>query len=343
MLPAFKKERYILSSSPHAHARGTVSGIMLDVIVALLPALCCAVYFFGWKALLLTATCVVSCLVSEACCRLAMKRENTLGDLSAVLTGLLLALNLPPDLPLWMAVVGSVFAIGVAKQVFGGLGYNPFNPALAARAFMLVSFSEAMTAWSSNGLWKAAAGYAAGDAVTTATPLQYLKGFGTEAWSRLPAADQVLDFGNASFLKAAFFGNVNGCLGEVCALALLLGAAYLLVRRVITWHIPAAFIGTVAAFAFFRYGMDVNALKIAEAHVLSGGVVLGACFMATDYVTSPITARGKLVFGFGCGLITMLIRTQGAFPEGVSFAILVMNAFTPLIARWTQPRVFGAK
>ena len=343
MLPKQTRTRYILSSSPHAHAPGSVSGIMLDVIVALLPALCCAVHFFGWRALLLTGTCIASCLVTEACCRLAMKRENTVGDLSAVLTGLLLAFNLPPDLPLWMAVVGGVFAIGVAKQVFGGLGYNPFNPALAARAFMLVSFSEAMTAWSSNGLWKAAAGYAAGDAVTTATPLQYLKSVGTAAWAKLPAVDQALDFGSVSFLKAAFFGNVNGCLGEVCALALLLGAAYLLVRRVITWHIPVAFIGTVAAFAFFRYGMDLSALKLAEAHVLSGGVVLGACFMATDYVTSPATAKGKLVFGCGCGLVTMLIRTQGAFPEGVSFAILVMNAFTPLISRWTQPKPFGAK
>ena len=343
MLPKQTSARYVLSSSPHDHAPGSVSGIMLDVILALLPALGCAVYFFGWKVLLLTGACIASCLVTEAACRLAMGRENTVGDLSAVLTGLLLALNLPPDLPVWMAVVGGVFAIGVAKQVFGGLGYNPFNPALAARAFMLVSFSEAMTAWSSNGLWKAAAGYVSGDAVTTATPLQYLKAFGTEAWSRLPAADRALDFGHASFLKTAFLGNVNGSLGEVCALALLLGAAYLLVRRVITWHIPVAFIGTVAAFAFFRYGMDLTALKLAEAHVLSGGVVLGACFMATDYVTSPITARGKLVFGFGCGLVTMLIRTQGSFPEGVSFAILVMNAFTPLISRWTQSRPFGAK
>ena len=341
MLPKQTNERYILSSSPHAHARSSVSGIMLDVIVALVPALACSVYFFGVKALVVAGTCIASCLVAEALCRLAMRRENTIGDLSAVVTGLLLALNLPPDIPLWMAVAGGFFAICVAKQVFGGLGYNPFNPALAARAFMLVSFSEAMTRWTSS-TWNAAAG-AACDATTTATPLQYLKTFATAAWEKMPEADRALDFSNVSFLKATFLGNVNGCLGEVCSLALLLGAAYLLFRRVITWHIPVAFLGTVAAYAFFNYGMNVTALKLAEVHVLSGGAVLGACFMATDYVTSPITARGKLVFGCGCGLLTMLIRTQGSFPEGVSFAILIMNAFTPLISRFTQPKTFGAK
>ena len=339
MLPKQTGERYILSSSPHAHAKSSVSGIMLDVIIALLPAFACSVWFFGVKALLVTGTCIASCIVTEALSRIAMKRENTIGDLSAVLTGLLLALNLPPDIPLWMAAVGGVFAIGVCKQVFGGLGYNPFNPALAARAFMLVSFSEAMTRWSSS-TWKAAAGV---DAVTTATPLQYLKTFATAAWEKMPDADRVLDLSNVSFLKATFLGNVNGCLGEVCSLALLAGAAYLLFRRVITWHIPAAFLGTVAIYAFFNYGMNVNALKLAEVHVLSGGAILGACFMATDYVTSPITAKGKLIFGCGCGLLTMLIRTQGSFPEGVSFAILIMNAFTPLISRFTQPKTFGAK
>ena len=332
--------QFILSSSPHTHAKASVSGIMLDVLIALLPAFGCAVYFFGWRALLLTGTCIAACLATEALCRLAMKRENTIGDLSAVVTGLLLALNLPPDLPLWMALVGSVFAIGVAKQVFGGLGHNPFNPALAARAFMLVSFSEAMTSWTPS-LWKAAAG--AVDATTTATPLGYLKTFATAAWEKLPEAERALDFTNGSFIHAAFFGNVNGCLGEVSALALLLGAAYLLVRRVITWHIPVAFIGTVVLFAFFHYGMDLNALKLAEVHVFCGGVLLGACFMATDYVTSPATPLGKLIFGCGCGLVTMLIRLHGAFPEGVSFAILILNAFTPLISRFTQPKPFGAR
>ena len=341
MLPKQTSERYILSSSPHTHAKSSVSGIMLEVIIALLPALCCSAYFFGWRTLLITATCIVTCLVVEGACRLAMKRENTLGDLSAVLTGLLLALNLPPTIPLWMAIVGSAFAIGIAKQVFGGLGYNPFNPALAARAFMLVSFSEAMTVWS-NSSWKIAAG-ATVDATTTATPLSYLKTFATAAWDKAPAADKVLNFANGDFIQSAFLGNVNGSLGEVSALALLLGAGYLLFRRVITWHIPVSFIATVVLFAFVNYGMDLNALKLAEVHVFSGGVVLGACFMATDYVTSPVTAKGKLIFGCGCGLLTMLIRLHGAFPEGVSFAILIMNAFTPLISRFTQPKPFGAK
>ena len=314
----------ILSSSPHAHDRVSVSGLMLDVLIALLPALGCAVYFFGPRALLLTATCIASCLVTEALCRLAMKRSNTLGDLSAVVTGLLLALNLPPTLPLWMAMLGGVFAIGVAKQVFGGLGYNPFNPALAARAFLLISFSGAMTTWTPS-LWHATV-----DAATTATPLATLK--------TLADAHALT---NVSFMRAAFLGNINGCLGEVSSAALLLGAAYLLVRRVITWHIPAAFLGTMALFAFVRHGLDLNALKLAEVHVLCGGAILGACFMATDYVTSPATPLGKMIFGCGCGLLTMLIRLYGSFPEGASFAILVMNAFTPLISRFTQPKPFG--
>ena len=323
---------YILSSSPHAHAKSSVSGIMLDVIIALLPALCCSVYFFGLRSLMLTAVTVAACVTTEALCRLAMKRANTIGDFSAVLTGLLLALNLPPTLPLWMAAVGGVFAIAVAKQVFGGLGYNPFNPALAARAFMLISFSEAMTTWTASA-WKTAAG--ALDAATTATPLSLLKTFNPNNSSFL--------IPNSSFIQNAFLGNINGSLGEVSALALLLGGVYLLYRRVITWHIPVAFLGTMAAFAFFAYGMNLNALKLAEVHLFCGGAVLGACFMATDYVTSPITAKGKLIFGCGCGLLTMLIRLYGAFPEGVSFAILIMNAFTPLISRYTQPKPFGAK
>ena len=311
-------KHYVLSSSPHTHAKISVSALMLDVIIALLPAAACSIYFFGLKAALLIGTCIAACVVTEAISRLAMKRENTIGDLSAVLTGLLLALNLPPDLPLWMAAVGGVFAIGVCKQTFGGLGYNPFTPALAARAFMLVSFTGAMTTWSSSA-WRGA------DAVTTATPLAFIKkGADGFDWSQL------------SLLKDLFLGNVNGCVGEVSALALLIGAAYLLWRKVITWHIPVAFIGTVFLFALCKGGVPPLV------HVLSGGVVLGACFMATDYVTSPTTAKGKLVFGCGCGLLTMCIRSGGGYPEGVSFAILIMNALCPLINRWTQPKAFGA-
>ena len=325
MRPKQTGERYILSSSPHAHAPKTVSGLMLDVLIALLPAACCAVYFFGLRALLLMGTCVAACLTTEALCRLAMKRENTIGDLSAVLTGLLLAFNLPPDLPLWMAIAGSVFAIGICKQAFGGLGYNPFNPALAARAFMLISFTGPMTTWTC-ATWQVSAGGL--DAATTATPLAFIKR-GAEGF----------DWSQTDFLTDLFIGNVNGCLGEVSALALLAGALYLLVRRVITWHIPVSFLATVYLFALLAGGAP------APVHVLTGGVVLGACFMATDYVTSPVTPLGKLIFGCGCGLLTMLIRTapSGAYPEGVSFSILIMNAFTPLISRFTQPTVFGSK
>ena len=298
MLPKQTTGHYVLSSSPHTHAKISVSALMLDVIIALLPATACSIWFFGLKAAFLIGTCVAACVVTEALCRLAMKRENTVGDLSAVLTGLLLALNLPPDLPLWMAATGGVFAIGVCKQAFGGLG-----------------------TWSSSA-WRGA------DAVTTATPLAFIK----------KGADG-FDWSQASLLKDLFLGNVNGCIGEVSALALLIGAAYLLLRKVITWHIPVAFIGTVFLFALCKGGVPPLV------HVLSGGVVLGACFMATDYVTSPTTAKGKLIFGCGCGLLTMLIRTAptGAYPEGVSFSILIMNALCPLINRWTQPKAFGSE
>ena len=315
--------KLILSSSPHAHARNSVRSMMRDVILALLPAAGCAVWLFGMKAVWLIAVCIATSVVTEALCRLMMKRENSIGDLSAVLTGLLLALNLPPDLPLWMAVAGSVFAITVAKQAFGGLGYNPFNPALSARAFMLISFTGAMTTWSYPAGYEAAAattGATPVDAVTCATPLALIKKG---------------DAAQLDMLKNLLFGNAGGCIGETCAVALLIGAAYLLIRRVITWHIPVSFLATVFIFAFFKGGVPP------VFHVLSGGAILGACFMATDYVTSPITAKGKLVFGVGCGLLTMCIRSGGGYPEGVSFAILIMNAVTPLINRFTQPRPFG--
>ena len=323
MKPKDTAEHFILSSSPHAHANSSVSRIMLDVIIALLPTTAAGIWFFGLPAVWTVATCVATCIATEALCRLAMKRESTIGDLSAVVTGLLLALNLPAGIPLWMAVAGSVFAIGVAKQVFGGLGMNPFNPALAARAFMLISFTGAMTTWSSSA-WTLSAGNV--EATTTATPLALIKK-GAEGF----------DWSQAALIKDLFIGNVNGCIGEVSALALLIGAVYLLYRKVITWHIPVSFIGTVFLFAMFKGGI------MPLVHVFSGGCVIGACFMATDYVTSPITAKGKLIFGCGCGLITMLIRTapSGAYPEGVSFSILVMNAFTPLINRFTQPKPFG--
>jgi electron transport complex protein RnfD len=278
------------------------------------------------------ATCVSTCIATEALCRLAMKRENTIGDLSAVLTGLLLALNLPAGLPLWMAAVGSVFAIGIAKQVFGGLGMNPFNPALAARAFMLISFTGPMTTWLKPLWWKTP------EAVTTATPLAAMKplfGHAEAVAQATPHAAGMMD--QIPSVCNLLVGNMPGCIGEVSTIALAIGAAYLLWRKVITWHIPAAFLATVYVYSLVAGGAP------AHVQVLTGGVMIGACFMATDYVTSPVTASGKLIYGFGCGLLCMLIRQFGSYPEGCSFAILIMNSTAPLINRWTQPRPFGAK
>ena len=333
MKPKETSEHYILSSSPHAHADTSVRRIMLDVIVALLPTTVAGVAFFGVPAIWTILTCVSAAVATEALCRLAMGRESTVGDLSAVLTGLLLALNLPAGIPLWMAALGSVFAIGVAKQVFGGLGMNPFNPALAARAFMLISFTGPMTTWLKPFWWKTP------EAMTTATPLATMKTwFGVEAMSSATPHGlcNAACTGVPSLWQMAV-GEMPGCIGEVSALALALGAAYLLWRKVITWHIPVTFIATVFVYSLASGGAP------AMMQVLTGGVMIGACFMATDYVTSPTTAKGKLIFGFGCGLLCMLIRQFGSYPEGCSFAILIMNAVCPLINRWTQPKPFGAK
>jgi len=252
-------------------------------------------------------------------------------------TGLLLALNLPAGLPLWMAVLGSVFAIGVAKQVFGGLGMNPFNPALAARAFLLISFTGPMTTWL-KPLLPGRFGLCGGcEAVTTATPLALMKGmFVCDASAHASQKADDLMAGLPG-LWDLLVGNMPGCIGEVSALALALGAAYLIVRKVITWHIPVMFLLTVWIYAYVAGGAPEHY------QLLTGGVMIGACFMATDYVTSPTTAKGKLIFGFGCGLLCMLIRQFGSYPEGCSFAILIMNAVCPLINRWTGPRAFGAK
>lgn len=371
MKPKGPSESYILSSSPHARAPSSVRDIMLDVITAVLPAIVCGIAFIwradpsaGLHAVLVTATCVSTCILAEMLCRRAMKREQTVGDLSCVVTGLLLAATLPPDVPLWMCIAGSLFAICIAKQVFGGLGYNLFNPAAAGRAFMLISFTGAMTTWSRSGwlssftaplMSQATKQGSAADAVrslaekfaeqpltvdfaTTATPLGVLKsGYAAElsAW-------------NWDFMNTLFAGNINGSIGEISALALLVGGVYLLVRKVISWHVPATFLGTMALFAFFAFPSTVSFCDSLSArsayalvHLLTGGAIIGAFYMATDMVTGPFSDRGKLVFGAGCGAITMIIRLYGAYPEGVSFAILVMNAFVPLIDRFTRPRPFG--
>lgn len=291
--------------SPHIHSGKSTARIMADVLIALLPATVAGTVIFGWRALLVVAVCVVSCIGSEALFNLAIKKEQTVGDLSAAVTGLLLALNLPVDIPLWQCAVGSVFAIILVKCLFGGVGCNLVNPAITARVFMLVAFSS-----------MAIPSFPA-DAVSSATPL---------AAETMPS---LLDL---------FLGNHGGAIGETCALALLIGGVYLLVRRVITWQIPVTMVAAVFVFSFFMEGFDaVAALSL----VLSGGVLIGAFFMATDYTTSPYTPWGKVIFGLGAGLLTCLIRFFGTYPEGVSFAILFMNILNPYICKWTQRKVFA--
>lgn len=287
---------------------------MLNVCIALVPALIAACVFFGFRALLLTAVCVGCCVLFEFLCRKIMKRDNTISDLSAVVTGIILALNLPVTLPLWMAAIGSFVAIVIVKQLFGGLGQNFANPAITARIVLMVSFPTAMTHWVVPFFWREAAA----DAVTSATPLA----LGEDA--ELP-----------SYLDL-FLGNIGGCMGETCALALLLGGLYLAARRIISLAAPVSFIGVLALLSFIS-GEDPLY------QILAGGVFLGAFFMATDYATTPISTKGKIVFGIGCGIITFVIRRFGSFPEGVSFSILLMNVLTPYIEQLTRTKVFGAK
>lgn len=316
-------KRLLVSASPHIHAPETTRGIMLDVILALLPALAAAIWLFGSRAAVLTAVCVGTAVLAEWLSRKAMKRSNTIGDLSAVVTGLLLALNLPATLPLWMAAVGSVIAIVVVKQMFGGIGQNFVNPALTARIILMVSFPTAMARWVApfEHAWSA-------DAVTQATPMASLAAGGNAVSDSLPSLSQML------------FGLHGGSMGEVCSLALLLGGAYLLIRRVISPIIPVAYLGTVALWMLAAGHGD---LTFVAYELLGGGLLLGAIFMATDYTTSPITAKGKWIFGIGCGIITSVIRLYGSLPEGVSFSIILMNILVPHIERLTQPRAFGAE
>ena len=300
------------SAAPHINSGASTNRIMLDVVIAMLPASAAAVVLFGLKALWIILTCVVAAVLSEFVFNLCVHKKQTVGDFSAVVTGLLLALNLPPDLPIWMAAVGGVFAIGVAKQVFGGLGMNPFNPALAARAFMLISFTGPMTTWLKPFWWKTP------EAATTATPLAVMK-----TWFVAEATASATPHGlcNAACkgvpsLCDMLVGNMPGCIGEVSAAALAIGAAYLLWRKVITWHIPVAFIATVFVYSLIAGGAP------AMMQVLTGGVMIGACFMATDYVTSPITAKGKLIFGLGwvqrltSGQSAFMIRIANEQPSG---------------------------
>ncbi len=319
--------KFVVSASPHIATPRSTRSIMLDVIIALLPAVIASGVIFGWRSLVVIAVCVVAAVVSEFLFNAVCKREQTVGDLSAVVTGMLLALNLSSNMPLWQGALGSVMAVVVVKCLFGGIGKNFANPAIVARIFLLISFGDTMTE-AVFPVWQKAVdsithatGLASGvtlDAVTGATPLSILNG----------AAGEV-----PSYLDL-FLGNHGGSMGETCALALLLGGIYLLCRKVITWHTPVVFIGTVFVFSLIL-GQD------ALAQILSGGLFIGAFFMATDYVTTPNTNWGKVIFGLGCGLITVLIRVYGSYPDGVSFAILLMNILTPYIDKWTKTRPLG--
>ena len=299
-----------LASSPHIHSGRSTSRIMLDVIIALCPAAIAGTVIFGLRALLVLAVTIGSCVGFEVLFNLILKKDQTVGDLSAIVTGLLLGMNLPANIPIWQCVIGALFAMVVVKGLFGGLGNNPVNPAITARVFMLVAF----------GSMTKSAFPTIVDTVAGATPLSLAEG---------EAAPSLLDL---------FFGLHGGAIGETCAAALLLGGIYLLVRRVITWQIPAAFIGTVFVCSLFMESFNFTG---ALSMILSGGLMIGAIFMATDYVTSPVTAWGKIIFGIGAGLITFLIRYYGVYPEGVSFAILFMNIITPYINSWTKHKVFG--
>ena len=296
-----------IATSPHIHRNKTTTGIMLDVIISLLPATIAGFIIFGLKALSVVLMCIGVCVLSEFLFNKIVKKEDTTGDLSAVVTGLLLGLNLPAHTPLWQAAVGSIFAIVVVKCVFGGLGCNLVNPAITARVFMLISFTE---------LSKASFPV---DSVATATPL-------------------AVEVGKEPTLVDLFLGNVGGAIGETCKIALLLGGIYLIARGVISWVMPASFIGTVFVLSFLIKDFSLTA---ALYQVLSGGLIIGAFFMATDYVTSPATNKGKLIFGIGAGLLTVLIRFWGVYPEGVSFAILLMNILNPYINRWSRRKLFG--
>lgn len=317
-------EKLIISPAPHIHGGDTIAKNMTGVIIALIPALLVGFYFFGLGALIVTLTSVAACVLVEYLIqRFILKEQPSILDGSAALTGLLLAMNLPSNLPLWMIIVGSVVAIGIAKMSFGGLGNNPFNPALVGRVFLLISFPVEMTTWPRPVPFSTA--YL--DAETAPTVLSMIK----ENFGEMPGTMDM------------FLGNMGGSMGEISAVALLIGLVYMLVRKIISWHIPVSILATVFIFAGILNWANPEAYASPVIHLFSGGLMLGAVFMATDYVTSPMNPRGMLVYGVGIGIITVVIRAFGAYPEGVSFAILIMNAFTPLINTYIKPRRFGEK
>jgi len=319
-----------VSLSPHVHSGDSIGKNMYGVLIALIPALLCSFYYFGLGAILVTLVSVASCVFFEWTINkyLLKSGRNTVCDGSAILTGVLLAMNVPSNLPLWIVILGALFAIGVVKMTFGGLGCNLFNPALAGRAFLLISFPVQMTTWP-----KPLQGFATIDGETAATPLSLMKA--------------AIKSGNPDMLDGMpdavemMLGNTGGCLGEVSEIAILIGLAYMLWKRIITWHIPVSIILTVFVCFGLLHWANPATFIAPQYELVSGGLLLGSVFMATDYVTSPMSAKGKLIYGVAIGLLTVVIRTWGAYPEGMSFAILIMNAFTPLINNYCKPKRFG--
>ncbi len=317
-----------VSGSPHVHDSQSVPRIMYGVVISLIPAMLVSFYFFGVSAIILTFTAVVSCMAVEFIVqKYLIKGALTVFDGSAIITGILLAFNLPSNLPLWIVVLGSVVAMGMGKMTFGGLGKNPFNPALVGRVFLMISFPVQMTSYT------VPAGFT--DVVSGATPLAIVK----EGLAKgTPMVEIVKDIPGQLQM---FAGNMGGSMGEVSALMLLIGGLYMLFRRIITWHIPVTYLGTVAFITGIFWLFNPQGYADPVFHLFAGGLMLGALYMATDMVTSPMTPMGMIIFGVGCGAITVLIRLFGAYPEGVAFSILIMNAFVPLINRGIKPRRFG--
>ena len=324
-------DKILVSPNPHLHSKTTTAVLMRDVVIALLPAVIVSVVFYGWKELLVLAVSVLSCILIEwSITKYLLRMPSTIGDWSAAVTGILLALNLPPTTPWWVVLIGAIVAIGVAKMTFGGLGQNVFNPALVGRVFLLISFPTYMTHWvQPQGLFGV-------DAVSGATPLGVIKE-GLMQGASVPDLMAAHGYSYSQML----FANIGGSAGEACAIALLVGFIYLLVRKVIKPWITLSILGTVAVVSAIFWLADPMRFTDPLFNLLTGGLILGSCFMATDYVTSPMTTKGGIIFGVGIGFITLMIRYFGSYPEGVSFAILIMNSVVPLLNKWFHQKKYG--
>jgi len=320
-----------ISPSPHVHSGDSIKKNMYGVIIAMIPAMVLSFLYFGLGAFIVTLTAVLSCVLFEFLIqKFILKTNTTIGDGSALITGILLAFNVPSDIPLWIVIIGALVSIGIGKLSFGGLGNNIFNPALVGRVFLLISFPVPMTSWPKPAQLSA-------DAYSGATPLAMLK----EGIANGESVASIMQANNFPTYKDMFMGNIGGSLGEVAAVGIILGLAYMLIRKIITWHIPVSIIGTVVIFSGILHIIDPVHYASSLFHILTGGLLVGAVFMATDYVTSPMSKKGMIIYGIGIGMLTVIIRIFGAYPEGMSFAILIMNAFTPLLNTYCKPKRFG--